>query len=251
MAQKTNRVINFIRTKSLIRPMSQMVMAEKNLMSEKALKALSAIFICLFLWAVDVGLGKITTGYFPGTVLYGCIFSFILFGSPLFKKPVEKNIETETIPENQTEVVEKVPVQRTCLSIEQSLKFKEQLKDHFETTQAFRKQGFTIRDLSNETGIPVYLISAFINQEYGSNFNEWVNAYRVEYLAKLFKTSADWESYTLEAMGKMAGFNSRTAFIAAIKKHTGTTPSAFFGRRECERAELPIFNNSQRIADVA
>jgi AraC-like DNA-binding protein len=52
-------------------------------------------------------------------------------------------------------------------------------------------------------------------------------------------------------MGRMAGFNSRTAFIAAIKKHTGMTPSAFFGRRESDNTEHQIFSNPERMRVVA
>lgn len=251
MAQQSDRILTFSSTDMPKRSVLHIVLAVKNKFSEQLLLAISATFTCLVLWAIDFGLRKMVTGYFPGTILYGCIFLFILFGSNLFKRQEDRFEEPELIAENKTGAVERAPVQRTSLSIEQSLRFRQQLKEHFETTKAFRKQGYTIRELSNETGMPVYFISSFINQEYGINFNEFVNAYRVEYLAKMFKTTTDWESYTLEAMGKMAGFNSRSAFIAAIKKHTGMTPSAFFGRRECEPTELPITGNGQRMADVA
>jgi AraC-like DNA-binding protein len=47
----------------------------------------------------------------------------------------------------------------------------------------------------------------------------------------MVRDSEDAFQYTLEALGKMAGFNSRTAFIAAVKKKTGKTPSELFNRR--------------------
>jgi AraC-like DNA-binding protein len=127
----------------------------------------------------------------------------------------------------------------------------QRIEDHLKGTDSYKKLGYTIRDLSTETDIPCYLVSQVINQEYDMNFNELINAYRVQYLARVFKTSPDWQSYTLEAMGRMAGFNSRTAFIAAIKKHTGMTPSAFFGRRESDNTEHQIFSNPERMRDVA
>jgi hypothetical protein len=48
------------------------------------------------------------------------------------------------------------------------------------------------------------------------NFNELVNDFRVDYLTSLIKTSSAYNQFTLEALGKEAGFNSRTAFIAAV-----------------------------------
>jgi AraC-like DNA-binding protein len=251
MAHPTDRIFNFFRINLIMRPVLQFVLAIHNKFSEQALLLIKATFICLFLWAIDFGFRNMVTGYFPGMILYACIFLYVLFGSNPFKKSIEIVPEKDPTTKDKTTIDKKVPVQRNSISIEQSLKFRQQLKDHFETTHAFQKQGYTIRDLSKETGIPLYIISSIINQEYGKNFNELVNAYRVEFLAKMFKTSADWGSYTLEAMGKIAGFNSRTAFIASIKKNTGMTPSAFFGRRECEKTGLPILRHEPRMADVA
>ena len=72
------------------------------------------------------------------------------------------------------------------------------------------------------------MLSAFINQAYGKNFNEWVNENRIMYLRQLLQQNPDYRKYTLEALGKLVGFNSRTTFIAAVKKTTRQTPSEFF-----------------------
>lgn len=121
--------------------------------------------------------------------------------------------------------------QRTSLSMEQAILYKEAVETHFEKNHPFRKAGYTIAELAGEVDIPTYLLSAFINQQYGKNFNELVNKYRVEYLTELIKKNPEHLQFTMEALGKMAGFNSRTAFIASVKKHTGTTPSEFFARK--------------------
>jgi AraC-like DNA-binding protein len=88
--------------------------------------------------------------------------------------------------------------------------------------------GYSIRDLSIGVNIPVYQLSAFINQEYGKNFSEWINDHRFLFLQKMVAENGDFHLYTLEALGKLAGFNSRTSFISAIKKRTGKTPSEYF-----------------------
>jgi AraC-like DNA-binding protein len=125
-----------------------------------------------------------------------------------------------------------VPValgKRQTLSIAQEKEFRKLLEEHFSNNQPFLKKGYRINELSEELKIPSYQLSAFINQEYGKNFNELVNEYRVLYLKKLIDTNPAYRQYTLEAMGQMAGFNSRTTFITAVKKLSGMTPLDYFG----------------------
>ena len=118
---------------------------------------------------------------------------------------------------------------KPSLTLEQGELYKQKLEQFFDEKEPYRKAGYKIKDLSDELGIPSYQLSAFINQEYGKNFNELLNDYRVDYLAKLAKTSTDFYQYTLEALSRKAGFNSRTTFITAVKKRTNQTPSDYFG----------------------
>jgi AraC-like DNA-binding protein len=117
------------------------------------------------------------------------------------------------------------------ISSEQGHAIKKSLEDHLRENQPFRRRGYTVADLARELQLPSYLVSAFINQQYGKNFNELINDYRVDFLLEKSKLSDDFESLTLEAIGREAGFNSRAAFIAAVKRKTGKNPSEIFGRR--------------------
>jgi AraC-like DNA-binding protein len=121
---------------------------------------------------------------------------------------------------------------RSTLSIAQGKEYKQALERHFDLNKPFLKKGYKINDLSAELNIPYHQLSAFINQEYGKNFNELVNEYRVDHLVEMAKSSPDIQKYTLEALGRQAGFNSRVVFSTAVKKRTGMTPSELFGRKE-------------------
>jgi AraC-like DNA-binding protein len=137
----------------------------------------------------------------------------------------------DSIPDSIIPVTETVSTNKNTLSIEQGEAYKRALESHFRENLPFRKNGYTIGDLSHELNIPSHQLSAFINQEYGKNFNELINEYRVDYLSDTIRSSNDHLQFTLEALGREAGFNSRAAFIAAVKKKTGKTPSELFGRR--------------------
>jgi AraC-like DNA-binding protein len=106
------------------------------------------------------------------------------------------------------------------------------LENHLVVNSPYRKTGYTISDLSNEVSIPSYLLSAFINQEYGKNFNELINEYRVDFFLDLVKQPDANSQYKLEALGKEAGFNTRASFIRAVKKKTGLTPSDFVTKKD-------------------
>ena len=117
---------------------------------------------------------------------------------------------------------------RTFLSATEGKEYKQIIESHFAEKNSFCLPGYSIRDLSIGVNIPVYQLSAFINQEYGKNFSEWINDHRFLFLQKMVAENGDFHLYTFEALGKMAGFNSRTSFISAIKKRTGKTPSEYF-----------------------
>jgi AraC-like DNA-binding protein len=131
-----------------------------------------------------------------------------------------------------TEELKQQESKKTFLTPELGLEYKAALENHFNTNHPFSKGGYSIRDLSLELNIPVYQLSMFINQQYEKNFNELINDFRVDYLTEMFNTSPDFFQFTLEAIGKKAGFNSRTAFIAAVKKKTGKTPSEYFSQKK-------------------
>ncbi len=119
-------------------------------------------------------------------------------------------------------------VKRTFLTAIEGKEYKQIIESHFAEKNPYCLPGYSIRDLSIGVNIPVYQLSAFVNQEYGKNFSEWINDYRFSFLQKMIAENGDFHLYTLEALGKLAGFNSRTSFISAIKKRTGKTPSEYF-----------------------
>jgi AraC-like DNA-binding protein len=159
--------------------------------------------------------------------LYLLVRPSILYGMEGWIQESESDIPTSKAEVNQINRDEKRP----SLTIEQGIAFKVALENHFLHNLPYRKSGYKIRDLSEELDIPSYQLSVFINQEYGKNFNELVNDYRVDFMAGQLRDSPEKLQFTLEALAKEAGFNSRNSFFTAVKKKTGKTPSEFFGTK--------------------
>jgi AraC-like DNA-binding protein len=69
-------------------------------------------------------------------------------------------------------------------------------------------------------------LSHFLRDEIEENFAELLNKNRVEYLKELLKAKK-YESFTIEALSEMSGFNNRRTMYNAFNKHVGMTPSEF------------------------
>ncbi len=116
--------------------------------------------------------------------------------------------------------------QEIYLSGQKLLNLAAQVSKHFETEHSYLKKGFTSAKLAVEMDIQSYLLSAVINQVFKTNFNDFVNKYRVDYAKSLIE-NGEAKFLTLEALSESCGFSNRNSFTIAFKKHTGTTPSGY------------------------
>ncbi len=79
-------------------------------------------------------------------------------------------------------------------------------------------------EVANELGIPLHEFSRLINEIIGKSFSDFINEYRVNEAKRLISSNS---KYTLDAIGNMSGFNSKSAFYRAFKKFTNTTPAKY------------------------
>jgi len=109
----------------------------------------------------------------------------------------------------------------------------EAIRRHFEERKPFLQHGYSLRQLSDETGIPLHHLSAFINKHYKMNFNDFINEYRVAYCKEKL-LNGECKHKKLEAIAGESGFNNRNTFTSAFKRVTGMNPSDFL--RNMKRA---------------
>jgi AraC-like DNA-binding protein len=112
------------------------------------------------------------------------------------------------------------------LNEDRILKMDITIKDFLEKQQPFLKHGYSLKQLAEDTRVPVHLLSAFINKHYKVNFNDFINEYRVNY-CKVKILNDEWKYKKLEAIADESGFSNRNTFTAAFKRVTGLNPSEF------------------------
>ncbi len=87
----------------------------------------------------------------------------------------------------------------------------------------------TIGEFADEINENVKNVSRVINEQYGMNFFDFVNSYRIEEFINHTKEKKHKE-VTLLSLAYDSGFNSKTTFNSAFKKLKNTTPSAFVNK---------------------
>jgi len=104
---------------------------------------------------------------------------------------------------------------------------KSEIISKMEEEQIFTETGMTLNHLAIRINISPKLVSWVINREFDKNFNEFLNQYRIAYaISKIEEGYLD--DFTLEGLGEISGFNSRTTFFNAFKKAMGCSPSEYW-----------------------
>ena len=101
-----------------------------------------------------------------------------------------------------------------------------QLISVMEEGDIYRDSSLTVGKVAKRLNISNRYLSGLIHTFADMNFNSFVNQYRIENAKELMRKS-EFDNYTLEAIGREVGFNSKTSYIHSFKKFTGVTPSIY------------------------
>ena len=100
------------------------------------------------------------------------------------------------------------------------------LKNYTTTKEPFLNSSLTIQQLANQMNLNVRDASILINHKIGKHFFDFINEYRIEKAKEILKSREHKKLTVLEILYQV-GFNSKSSFNTAFKKHTGTTPTLF------------------------
>jgi len=100
----------------------------------------------------------------------------------------------------------------------------ETVKTQIEQEFLYRDSELTLSKLADSTGISTHHLSEVLNQHAGKNFNQFVNAYRVEEVCERLRAQ---NTIKVLDIALDAGFSSKSTFNTIFKKFKGMTPSQF------------------------
>lgn len=127
--------------------------------------------------------------------------------------------EENAIPENNEE------------SIADLTEWKNKIIQLMIDERLYENPTLTITDIAARLGTHSKRVSNIINQGFEMNFNDYINSHRIqEVIRKIAAGEAD--SQTLMGIAYDAGFNSKSTFNRAFKRHTSLTPKAYIEKKE-------------------
>ncbi len=104
--------------------------------------------------------------------------------------------------------------------------WKPKIEQLFKEQKLYLEPELSLSDLATKLKTNTSMLSAAINQNFGKNFNDFVNEYRVEEVKRQLKDPAN-AHLSLLGVALECGFNSKSTFNRAFKKFTGQSPKEF------------------------
>ncbi len=123
-------------------------------------------------------------------------------------------------------LAEKTSAGKTVFSPEELAQRREKLSAFMQENRPWLDPDLTLSQLAQLTGMNVSQLSYLVNAGFGKNFNDFINAFRVEEVKRKMN-APDTAHLSLLGVAFECGFNSKATFNRAFKKATGVAPSAF------------------------
>ena len=112
------------------------------------------------------------------------------------------------------------------LSEDELTRISEELESLMNREQPYLDSSLKLIDIAKKIDISPNYISQALNIKFGLNYSDYINKHRIETAKKLL-IDPNTKNYTLLHISGEAGFNSKSVFNKAFKKHTGKTPTEF------------------------
>lgn len=128
----------------------------------------------------------------------------------------------------------------STLGVDESAEILQRLLAFMNNEKPYLRPSVTIDDLARKLGVSAKHLSQVIHSRLNQSFYDLINAHRIE--AAKERLSGDVQrALTVLAVAYDVGFNSKSVFNTAFKRHTGMTPKEYRQQAlEVGPAEFPV-----------
>jgi AraC-like DNA-binding protein len=158
-------------------------------------------------------------------LLISCWFVLKALNNPELFKGVDDNMLLVNEALNTKGIATAKEPSETPKSAEIALQI-ELVKKHVIENEPYLEPSLTIQELAKQVSIPVRDLSVLINHHMNQHFFDFVNEFRIEKAMQILKDAEKSKHTILEILYEV-GFNSKSSFNTAFKKHTNQTPTEF------------------------
>ena len=173
--------------------------------------------------------GMDPTGIYDDLTLLGVTVFVYAFGYVGLRHPSLFAPTTEAVSD-ESPAAGAVPYARSGMRPDEAAQHRDRLVALMETECLYRRGDLTLQDLADALGISAHNLTEVLSTQLGQSFYEVLNGYRVREVQARLLDPAD-AHLTVLAIGMEAGFNAKSSFNAAFKRHTGMTPSQYRQRQ--------------------
>ncbi len=143
------------------------------------------------------------------------------------KKQIPENVVPIGInPQKKSPKISHPKYEYSNLDQQDIASHKENLNNYLEQEKPYKNSDLKLGDLADHLGMPSYQLSQVINIGYQQNFYDLINSLRIKD-AKRMLTDSSTQNNKIIGIAFDVGFNSKSTFNSAFKKHTGMTPTQF------------------------
>ena len=186
--------------------------------SDLSLRWLIRILALFSVFLLIVAFFSLTSEDDTGDIYIASSYSFILYSLSFY---LITHLQASVAEKDQRKKYE-----RSVLDRAMTADIKQKLENCIYTEKPYLNSELTMPLLAEQLKVSVHHLSQVINEQYGLNFSDFINQYRIEEM-KIRLTNTRYHHLKIEQIAFDTGFNSKSTFQAAFKKFTGRTPSEY------------------------
>ncbi|SHF24994.1 helix-turn-helix domain-containing protein [Pedobacter caeni] len=104
---------------------------------------------------------------------------------------------------------------------------KEDIIESMDRFKYYLQKKLTLKQLADLLNTSPHHLSYLLNEHFNENFNSFVNRLRINYILEQLSIQDNLQQYSIDGLGRQAGFSSKTTFFCEFKKRMGLTPYTY------------------------